>query len=109
MFFRFEDQLYNYENFQFFNFNDGILTLIFNGNVVAQIQQSEEEYNHFIDIICSSKRTDIIIVNNVGINIKNMSCARAEDNSVRLYFVDGSSRLIKDITLIEFEEKISEF
>ena len=53
MFLRFEGQLFNYENFQFFNFNDSILTLIFNGNVVSQIQQTEDEYNHFIDIICS--------------------------------------------------------
>jgi len=109
MFLRFEGQLFNYENFQFFNFNDSILTLIFNGNVVSQIQQTEDEYNHFIDIVCSSKATNIIIINNVGINIKNMSCARAEDDSVRLYFVDGSSRLIKDISLNEFEEKILEF
>jgi hypothetical protein len=108
MFLRFEDQLYNYENFQFFNFNDSILTLIFNGNVVAQIQQSENEFNHFIEVISSSKTTRIIIINNVGVNIKNLSCARAEEDSVRLYFVDGSSRLIKEITLTEFETKISE-
>jgi len=107
MFLRFEDQLYNYENFQFFNFNDNILTLIFNGSVVAQIQQTDNEYQDFIDILANSGLEYIVIINNVGINLKNLSCARAEENSVRLYFVDGSSRLIKDILLTDFEEKIS--
>lgn len=106
MFFKIDNELFNYSNLKYFEYYNEILEIYFNGNVASKIKQSEEEFLEFIKIIKENK--DIILLNNyyIGCNLKNISGFSEKENTILIYFVDGLFKKFDNLSFEQIEKQI---
>lgn len=105
MFLKIDNQLFNIENFQYFEYIDDELNLRFNGNVGTVIKQNEAEHKEFLSFINGIE--NIVITSNIGINLKNISGVTNDNNNLTIYFIDGSFKKYDSKILEEFENQIA--
>jgi len=103
MFFKIENEIFNSLNFQYYEYENEILDLYFNGKVAIKIKQSINEFNSFLDLLSENK--NILHIDKIGINIKNISGISKDNENTVFYFVDGSARNI-NLKFSEIENKL---
>lgn len=104
MFLKIQNQLLNIDNFQYYEYENEILSLNFNGNLNSKIKQNLNQYNEFISFIKENK--NFFISENIGINIKNISGVVENQTDLIVYFVDGSNKKYDRINFLEFEKQL---
>ncbi len=104
MYLKIDNQLFNSENFQYFEYENKILNLVFNGNVSSKIEQEIEDFQSLVNLLKENKNN--IFIENIGINLKNVSGISKEDESTLLFFVDGTFKKFNNILFSNIENQI---
>jgi len=106
MFLKIADELLNYQNLQYFEFEENTLSIYFNGNVGSKIKQNENEFLNFIELIKKNENIIILNDNKIGINLINVSGISNEDKMLSIYFIDGSKKIFKSLNFKDIEKQI---
>lgn len=106
MFLRIDNELLNYENLQYYEYENNILNLFFNGNVGSKIEQNINEFNGFVNLIIEN--INIIRMNSdlIGLNLKNISGISNEEEKIIIYFIDGTSKTFVSLKFKDIEKQI---
>lgn len=103
MYFKIENEIFNANNFQYYEYTDNILSLYFNGTVAIKIKQNQFEFENFLELLKEDKNN--ILFENLGINTNNISGISKNEDNILIYFVDGSAKQI-NLKFSEIENKL---
>lgn len=103
MYFKIENEIFNANNFQYYEYTDNILSLYFNGTVAIKIKQNQFEFENFLELLEVDKNN--ILFENLGINTNNISGISKNEDNILIYFVDGSAKQI-NLKFSEIENKL---
>jgi|AP86_3_1055499.scaffolds.fasta_scaffold190488_1 hypothetical protein len=106
MFVKISDQYYNMNNVRYFTYENDHLEIFFLSGLSTKIEQTTQDYNHFVEFI--EKNRLAFVEKNIGVNIKtlnNFNITKNKNNS--FFFIDGTIQQF-DISVVNLEKYILE-
>ena len=82
MFVKISDQYYNMNNVRYFTYENDHLEIFFLSGLSTKIEQTTQDYNHFVEFI--EKNRLAFVEKNIGVNIKtlnNFNITKNKNNS----------------------------